>query len=215
MRALTRPRAVLLDLDGTLADSISVMSRAYAAFLETLDRKPSLAEFESLNGPPLHEIVRRLKVTHGLQDSQESLLSLYVRVINDLYADVQPSKGAATLLRKAKEHDCFIGVVTSNSELRTNKWLQTVHFADLIDFIVSGDDVNKGKPHPEPYEKAAKKTSCRLSEIVAIEDSPQGARSAVDAGLRTLALGFGKNPSWPDEVEPIESLTQATELLWP
>src|SRR5688572_8005467 len=58
--------ALLLDFDGTLADSLGVMRSVYDQFLLSHDKEPSDAEFESLNGPPLFEVVRRLKCTHGL-----------------------------------------------------------------------------------------------------------------------------------------------------
>lgn len=213
MRLLT-PRAILLDLDGTLADSLSVMRLAYQMFLKQFERKPTDDEFDSLNGPPLLQVVRHLKISHSLSDDIDVLLANYFGLIDRVYCNVKPGFGAVNLLLKARKHQCIIGVVTSNTRKRTQFWLETVCLSHMIDFIIPGDEVTQGKPHPEPYIIASKKTSYKLSEIVAIEDSPQGAQSAINAGLKTFVLNPDKNHSWPEEIKQICSLAQVAKQLW-
>jgi HAD superfamily hydrolase (TIGR01509 family) len=108
-----------------------------------------------------------------------------------------------------------VGVVTSNSAQRTGDWLRVAGLAHLVDFIVSGDEVKQGKPHPEPYALAAAKAGCAPADIVAVEDSPQGAASAVAAGLTTVALTQATaGLTWPSAVVPIASLAALTNCLW-
>ena len=209
------PRAILIDLDGTLADSLSVMRIAYRRFLEQFQVEPSDAEFDSLNGPPLPEVVRRLKGSHALEGAEEMLLANYYDVIDQSYGGVVPRHGAIDLLQMAKKNHCTVGIVTSNSAKRTLTWLETVSLSHLIGFIVSGDELKHGKPHPEPYLLASKKALCPAAEIVAVEDSSQGARSAVDAGLKTFILIHGDSShSWPDSAVPINSLVELSKQLW-
>ena len=54
--------------------------------------------------------------------------------------------------------------------------------------VVTGDEVSHGKPHPEPYRAAARLLGVSAEDCVAIEDSPTGVRSAVAAGVPTLAV---------------------------
>ena len=54
--------------------------------------------------------------------------------------------------------------------------------------VVTGDEVDHGKPHPEPYRAAARLLGVAPHDCVAIEDSPTGVRSAVAAGVPTLAV---------------------------
>jgi HAD superfamily hydrolase (TIGR01509 family) len=213
MKGPPEPKAILLDLDGTLADSLAVMRQSYELFLRTHGREPSDAEFESLNGPPLLEIVRRLKIAHALSDDAEALVSRYSDVVDRTYSRVEPSAGALELIEKAKVHHCTVGIVTSNTRRRTRAWLESVGLLNMVDFIVAGEDVKHGKPHPEPYRHACLKTACDPALIAAIEDSPQGAKSSLAAGLRTLALGVSVQ-GWPQGAEPIGSLFQAAEKLW-
>ena len=57
-----------------------------------------------------------------------------------------------------------------------------------FDVVVAGDDVTHGKPHPEPYEKAAALLGLKPSECIAIEDSTTGLRSAEAAGCLPLGI---------------------------
>jgi beta-phosphoglucomutase-like phosphatase (HAD superfamily) len=60
--------------------------------------------------------------------------------------------------------------------------------SDTFEVIVTGDTVSQGKPHPEPYEKAAAILGVDPAHTVAIEDSNTGARSAEAAGCTVLVV---------------------------
>jgi|SRR5271165_986476 len=216
MASLASPRALLLDLDGTLADSLSAMRHAYRRFLEQFHVEPTDAEFDLLNGPPLQEVVRHLKTAHELEGDTAGLLARYFEIIDDVYSSVLPSPGAGELLRKASVNQCRVGIVTSNTSKRTRAWLESADLSHSIDFIVSGDEVKNGKPDPEPYLLGSRKASCALSAIVAVEDSPQGAQSAIGAGLKTFVLTgeLCAKFSWPADSVPMRSLGTLAEHLW-
>jgi HAD superfamily hydrolase (TIGR01509 family) len=211
-----RPQAMLLDLDGTLADSLDVMRLAYREFLGQFHVDPDEEEFRALNGPPLSDVVHRLRVTHGLQADETILRATYFDIIDCYYARVVPFAGASDLLRKAKSNGALIGIVTSTTAKRARNWLEGVGFAHSVDFIVAGEEVRRGKPDPEPYLLASIRASCASSRIVAVEDSAQGAQSALAAGLKTFVLthGLGRELQWPASAIPIQSLDALAELLW-
>ncbi len=209
------PRAILIDLDGTLADSLSVMRLVYEEFLEQFEVDPTDAEFDSLNGPPLYEVVHRLKVSHALAGEVEVLIDKYFSLINLAYKNVKPCPGAIEFLQKAKANRCTVGIVTSNSTYLAHTWLRMVNLSHLIDFVISGDDVVNGKPSPEPYLLASEFASRPTDEIVAVEDSPQGASSAIEAGLKTYIITHElSSDSWPHSVLPVRSLVSLAEQLW-
>jgi HAD superfamily hydrolase (TIGR01509 family) len=211
----TNPAAILIDLDGTLADSLSVMREAYQLFLGDFQVCGTDNEFSSLNGPPLVEVVQRLKVAHALPYDADTLASKYFGIIDQLYRGVSPAHGARQLLSTAKSQGCRISVVTSNSADRTSTWLTRVDLAQFVDFIISGEQVKYGKPDPEPYLLASRKVDCPVDRIIAIEDSIQGASSAIGAGLYTYLLTpVCKEPISHEGAVPALSLEQIATDVW-
>lgn len=210
-----RLHGLLLDFDGTLADSLPVMRQAYHCFLDAHGRIGSDAEFDSLNGPPLAEVVHRLKRAHGLDDPAEVLLTHYWSTIDSLYASVPPRAGARELLDWARRQGMATAVVSSNDTHRIHAWLARTGLAGLIDVVVGGDRFGRGKPDPEPYRLALEQLRCPPAAAVAVEDSPQGAQAALAASLCCFGL-VGQDPipdNWPDGVRPIAGLPDILHQL--
>ncbi|MBM3565538.1 MAG: HAD-IA family hydrolase [Alphaproteobacteria bacterium] len=203
-------RALLLDLDGTLADSLGIMRTVYDHFMDSCGLAGITEEFEKLNGPPLDEVVRILKETHRLDAPLDELRARYHALADGVYMDVPPASGALELLQAAKARGWTTGVVTSNTEIRTRAWLARAGLDALIDVIVGGDSVPHGKPAPDPYLRALEKTGCQADHALAVEDSPQGAAAALAAGIPTLALIHNpKHPqAWPKDVVLVKSLAE-------
>jgi beta-phosphoglucomutase len=57
--------------------------------------------------------------------------------------------------------------------------------------IVSAKDVEKGKPHPEPYLTALRKAGCKADEAIVIENAPLGVESANNANIYTIVINTG------------------------
>lgn len=126
---------------------------------------------------------------HGGVDRQpvEIVDMLLDRVVARIQVNVPWRPGARELLADVRR----AGVPTA---LVTMSWRR---FADEVvrclpegsfDTIVVGDDVQFGKPHPEPYLAAARALGVAPEQCLAIEDSPTGVRSALDAGCRVLGI---------------------------
>ena len=202
-----RIKGLFLDLDGTLADSLPVMLLAYTAFLDRFGKVGSQAEFDSLNGPPLEDIVTTLAETHRLSPPIEELIAVYRKMIWVSYEDVKPNAGAEELLETAKALGYKICVVTSNFSNLTWAWLQRAGLDEMVDTVVAGDEVKQGKPHPQPYLMALAKTACLADESLAVEDSVTGARSSTAAGIQTLFLSAEKIPSGASYISTLNDVT--------
>lgn len=207
-----RRTGLFLDLDGTLADSLSVMRGVYGRFLAHFDRSGSDAEFDRLNGPPLIEVIADLARTHGIALPTASLLMIYRGMVEDAYRNVAPCRGAAALLRTARQSGIPVGIVTSNYASLAWVWLRGVGLEEMVDIVVGGDEVQRGKPDPEPYLTALQRTGCEPSVSLAVEDSPTGARSAAAAGIPTLLLS-SSNMEAPPTVVVIDCLDRVAKVI--
>jgi HAD superfamily hydrolase (TIGR01509 family) len=208
-------KGLFIDFDGTLADSITVMRNTYERFLAVHQAAGSEAEFQSLNGPPLAEIVGRLRECHRLAPPHDELLRQYQRMLAEAHALIQPSAGARRLLAVAQARAYRVAVVTSADSAAVSAWLVRHGLQPFVAGVVGGDSVTRGKPDPEPYNQALHLLGCEARNSLAIEDSPIGAAAAVAAGLRTYILLPSAIPgtTWPDVAGFIEELSAAIDLI--
>jgi HAD superfamily hydrolase (TIGR01509 family) len=201
-------RGLFLDLDGTLADSLSVLRDVYFRFLREFNQEGSDAEFDRLNGPKLSEIVGALQTEYHLPGDRADLLAAYNQQIDAGYEDVLPRLGSRELMETAATRGWILTLVTSNLGSRARAWLSRVGFDSLLDFMVSGEEVQRGKPWPDIYELALSRSGCLAGESIAVEDSLPGARAARAAGLRTFLIASDpKLPGCPDDIESVPNLT--------
>jgi len=179
---------LFIDLDGTLADSLSIMYDVYGRFLEHFGFQGNPEEFSELNGVPLSKGVAVLKKKYQLIPEGSTLKSYYEGLILEAYKRVSPNPGAKKLLEAATKADIKIAVVTSTSKMHAQSWLERIHLDKYISVIVGCDSVTQGKPHPDPYLKAMELTGCYASYSLAVEDSQIGAQAATAAKLETYIL---------------------------
>lgn len=198
-------RGIFLDLDGTLADSLGVLRNVYFRFLEGFGRKGTDSEFSELNGPKLAEIVSILRTRHGLTADARDLLMIYNELVDEAYQKAAPFSGARELLEDAGKRGWILALVTSNARLRAQTWLTKHGFSSLFNFIVSGEEVKRGKLFPDLYQLALSRSGCLTEESIAVEDSLQGAQAALGAGFRTFVIR--------SEVEPAVVWPRGTELI--
>ncbi len=189
MTGLTDLRALLLDFDGTLVDSLPALRRAYDAFLGEHGIDGSSGEFEQLNGPTLAEIVAKLKVHHGLQPPVEILFSRYVAHIEACTREhTRLSEGAREVTAWASSLALSVAVVTSAPRAMVEGFLRRQDPPLPIACLVAGTDVAVGKPDPSCYRLALERLQIAPSQAIAVEDSALGVRAARASGICTIQV---------------------------
>jgi len=207
-------KLLLFDLDGTLADSLSVLRQAYETFCRRHNILVSDEEFSLLNGPPLKEIVDILRVQFHLQSSSDALLREYNSIIDELYVSVKVTSGSLHLIKSAVGRGCELGVVTSNTHARSVDWLTGVDLMPYFKFVVSSDTCTRGKPDPEPYQHALMLGQVENDCAIAVEDSITGATAALAANVKTFLLSKGKVPIADSRIVQVISMMELNEILF-
>ena len=199
--------AALIDLDGTLADSLPALRSAYHAFLRSHGRVGSDADFERYNGPPLDVAVRLLVEDRHIDGAFEPLLDEYRALVTAAYQrSAALAAGAAALLDTCAELGLRLALVTSAPAELAQAWLEAKELRDRFDVVVTGDDVARGKPDPQPYQRALRLLG--VKRAIALEDSAAGVCSALAAGVLCVALG-----DHPGAAVCVGSLHEATAVI--
>ncbi|MCB9477458.1 MAG: HAD family phosphatase [Deltaproteobacteria bacterium] len=194
-----RYKALLLDLDGTLADSLPVMYESYQTFLAHHRACGTIAEFTELNGPALPEVVATLRFRYGLRGDTSNLISEYAGIILERYAThVEPNVGARELLEAARKARVPVALVTSAVGKHALAFLRHHHLRDYFDCMVTGEDVARSKPDPAIYKLALKRLQIEPKDALTVEDSRNGLLAALAAGMRPVAYGARANDLEPD-----------------
>lgn len=188
-------KALLIDMDGTLVDSLPTLFESYSSFLQHFDINGSHEEFLSLIGPSLKEIVSLLKERYQMQGEVTELLHFYQHGLIDAYrSKIRALPFVRETLEYAKVHDMKLAMVTSADKSIAEACLEGVGFAASFDVVITKQPGVISKPAPDLYLKALEILRIDAAKALAIEDSPSGVAAALAAGVYTLWLSRDSAP---------------------
>ncbi|MBO4318212.1 MAG: HAD family phosphatase [Mailhella sp.] len=212
-------RAVIFDLDGTLTDTEKYFQRAWAEAGAlsgcVLDREKTLA-LRSLGMPFVDE---KLKEWFGEQCPAARMKALCHSIFTSIAKKngVELKPGARELLAWLKAKGVVIALATAGTTDRAERQLSETGVIGFFDKIISSNMVAFGKPAPDTYIHACSVIGVMPEEAVAVEDSPNGIRSAYSAGCRVIMAPDQTGPD--EELEPmlfacVSSLDEIIRVLY-
>ena len=182
------PAAVLWDLDGTLVDTEPYWIATEFALAEEHGATWSQEHAIQLVGNDLIESGRYIREVMGLEMSAEEIVDyLLDGVVSQVQRSVPWRPGAVELLASLRADEVPCGLVTMSYQRFVAPILAQLP-PETFRVIVTGDQVEHGKPHPEAYLTAAAALGLAPEDCVAIEDSNTGATSAEAAGCQVLVV---------------------------
>ena len=186
------PQAVLWDFDGTLADTEPLWIAAEFAIIEGELGKPwSMEHAEQLVGSDLIDSATYMLNTIGRHDLEpawmvQQMLTRVVRGI-ETAAELPWRPGALDLLAALRAVGMPCALVSASYRVLLDAVLARLPEGSFA-VSVGGDEVTKGKPHPEPYEKACALLGVDARSCVVLEDSATGARAGNAAGAVVVGI---------------------------
>lgn len=201
------PAALLWDMDGTIIDTepywIAEEGELVRAAGGTWDYADGLALVGNDLTRSAEIILERTPVTGTPREVVGLLLA---GVIARTEQKVPWRPGARELLAEAVTRGVPNALVTMSWNSLAAVLLGSLP-PDTFAQVVTGDAVDHGKPHPEPYLLAARRLGVAPQDCVALEDSPTGARSAVAAGVPTLVVPHTVPVPQQDGARQLDTLT--------
>lgn len=175
-------------MDGTLVDTEPYWMAAETALVESFGGTWSHEQGLQLVGNGLHDSAVLLRAA-GVEMSPQAIIDTLTDDVRTALATqgVPFRPGAKALLRDLHAHGIRTALVTMSLRRMALSVVELIEF-EAFEHIVAGDDVEKPKPHPEPYLKAAGLLDIGIEDAVVIEDSITGVRAGVASGAVTLGV---------------------------
>ena len=185
-------KAVLFDLDGVLVDACDwhyeALNRALREVANyTISREDHVTTY---NGLPTKRKLKMLADVGVIRESDMDRISdlkqeLTVGVIEDFCIH---SISKVVMMKMLKDAGYKIGCVTNSIKMTATLMLEKTGILDYFDVVITNDQCNFNKPHPEPFIKALVELGSLPQDSIIVEDSPKGLEAARLTGCRVLEV---------------------------
>ena len=174
---------VIFDMDGVIVDGMPYHIKSWKEALSTIDMSATDLDIylmEGMTGRETMEIFVKKSNISISDETAEKIIKLKRKIFNDIFT-VTLMKGIKDFLFELKDRQYNLALVTG-TRLEVVKKVLQMGLDDIFKVIVTGERVNKGKPDPEPYEKAVEELGARKEDCIVIENAQEGITTAKNAG---------------------------------
>jgi beta-phosphoglucomutase len=181
-------RGVVFDMDGVVIDSHPAHREAWKAFLAAVGRTISDSELDIiLDGGKREEILKHFLGNLTAEQIFE-YGKLKDRILQNHRDRLAPMSGVVDFLDQLCDCGIRIALATSAGRQRVCQTLIELGISHYFETVVTGDDVNAGKPDPAIYRLAASRMQEEPRYLLAVEDAVSGVKAARSAGMRCVGL---------------------------
>ncbi|BAO43001.1 phosphoglycolate phosphatase [Thiolapillus brandeum] len=218
-----KPRMILIDVDGTLVDSVPDLAWCVDEMMKALGREPwGETRVRDWVGNGVERLVRRALIGQLDGEPSDEEFDKAYPVFLELYAENTSKRstlypGVPEGLDYLRDQGYSLGCVTNKAEQFTLPLLRDLGIEDYFGIVVAGDTLPVKKPDPTPLLYAAEFFGAGPEHSLMIGDSKSDVKAARAAGFRIICMSYGYNHGEdiriyePDQV--IDSMVELRDLL--
>lgn len=179
----------IFDCDGTLADTMPLHYEAWRATLDAHGGENTfpLNQFYAMGGVSSHDIIQQLNRDHGLQMNAHEVSEAKETEFRNRLTTVDPIPEVTEYARMVAKQNP-VSVVSGGLKPIVLKTLTLIGMEGFFNPVVTPEDVERGKPHPDMFLLAAEKMGVPPEKCLVFEDGPSGIEGARAAGMSTVLV---------------------------
>lgn len=199
-----KTKAIVFDMDGVLFDTERLCRESWAVIAKEQNLSGIDDVLTACTGTNRQATTEIMKKAYGEDFDAIGFMDTCSKMNTKRMEEegIPIKKGAHEILQFLKEENYKIGLASSTRKYRVLDNLEKSGLKEYFQVIIGGDMIEHSKPEPDIYLLACKELSAAPKEAYAIEDSPNGIRSAYSAGMRPIMV--------PDLLEPTEEILALT-----
>lgn len=182
-------KAFLFDLNGTMINDMSYHIKAWHRILNDLGADITWEQMKQECYGKNQELLERIFPGRFSEPEKDTLcLEKEKQYQKEFKPELKLIEGLDEFLKDADEYGIKTAIGTAAILFNVDFVLDGLNIRHYIDAIVSADDVQVSKPHPETYLKCADALGIDATDCLVFEDSPKGAESALNAGMDCIVI---------------------------
>ena len=182
-------RAVVFDMDGLMFNTEDVYTQVGSELLRRRGKVFDLDLKKAMMGLQPRPSFEKMIAVHSLCETADELIvesnALFLDILS---ANIEVMPGLLSLLNAIEQAGIPKAIATSTCRELTEACLAVFKLAPRFRFLLTAEDIARGKPHPDIYLTAAARLGIEPSAVMVLEDSENGCRAAAAAGAFCVAV---------------------------